>query len=80
MEFHNKCGYDNVQIFHGNIDNFSENNRIARFCGPKGSDKPFDGSKNLKPIKGDLYMWDKIYSTVSSEVLIAIDFDQGLKI
>ena len=77
LEFHNKCGYDNVQIFHGNVDSFSENNRIARFCGPKGSDKPFDGSRNLKPIKGQLYMWDKYYSTASSKVLITVDFDQG---
>jgi len=76
MEYHNKCGYDKLHIFKGSVKGFQQTNRIARFCGPKSGDKPWDGSRKIKEIDGQLAMWDYEYKTMSSEAIIAIDFDQ----
>ena len=77
MEFHNKCGYDKLHIFKGNVTDFEQTNRIARFCGPKTGDKPWDGSRKIKEINGELAMWDSPYNTFSSQVIVAVDLDQG---
>ena len=77
IEWHAQCGYDKLHIFKGNADEFDENNRIARFCGPKNGKKPFDGAYKLKPAKGVMPMWDTRFNTRSSEVIVAVDFDQG---
>ena len=37
LEYHFQCGYDRVHIFSGSID--GDNQRQARFCGPKGKFK-----------------------------------------
>ena len=37
LEFHYQCGYDRVHIFSGTVD--GDNQRQARFCGPKGEFK-----------------------------------------
>jgi len=76
IEWHAQCGYDKLHIFKGNADEFDENNRIARFCGPKNGKKPFDGAYKLKPAKGVMPMWDTRFNTRSSEVIVAVDFDQ----
>lgn len=77
MEYHKQCGYDRLQIFTGTAANFDKTNRIARFCGPKKGDKPYDGSGKLKEVDGVLSMWDTKLDTLSSDVIIGIDFDQG---
>jgi len=76
IEWHAQCGYDKLHIFKGNAAAFDEKNRIARFCGPKKGKKPFDGSQKLKPAKGVMPMWDTSFNTRSSEVIVAVDFDQ----
>jgi len=78
IEWHNQCGYDKLHLFKGNVLNFDEKRRIARFCGPKDGKKPFDGSGKIKPAKGSLKMWDTVYQTFTSQVIVAVDFDQGL--
>ena len=80
MEWHNQCGYDKLHIFTGGEHNFAEQNRIARFCGPKpGHRTPFDGAQKIKPTLDNVMpLWDTEYNTMSNEVLIAIDMDQGL--
>ena len=45
VEFHHKCGYDKLHIFSGNMQGKPE--RVARFCGPKDGEKPFDGSGKI---------------------------------
>ena len=79
MEWHNRCGYDKLHIFTGNADNFKEENRVARFCGPKpGYQTPFDGSQKIKAMDGVLPFWDDVYNTMSNQVIVAVDIDQGL--
>merc|ERR1719285_348923 len=76
MEYHNQCGYDKLHIFKGSVEGFEQTNRIARFCGPKSGGKPWDGSRKIKEINGELAMWDSAYKTMTSSAIVAIDFDQ----
>lgn len=76
MEYHKQCGYDRLQIFTGTAATFDKTNRIARWCGPKKGNKPYDGSGKLKEVDGVLSMWDTKLDTLSSDVIIGIDFDQ----
>ena len=85
MEYHNKCGYDKLHIFRGNLKTFDQTNRIARFCGPKqngnnGHSKPYDGANKVYETAGVLPMWDEAFDTGSNEVIVAVDFDQGKSI
>ena len=82
LEYHNKCGYDKLHIFRGNLETFDQTNRIARFCGPKqngnnGHSKPYDGANKVYETAGVLPMWDEAFNTGSQEVIVAVDFDQG---
>ena len=38
---------------------------------------PFDGAQKIKPLDDVMPLWDAPYNTMSNEVLIAIDMDQG---
>ena len=82
MEYHNKCGFDKLHIFRGNLKSFDQTNRIARFCGPKqnghnGHTKPYDGANKIYETAGVLPMWDVPFETESNEIIVAVDFDQG---
>ena len=77
MEYDQYCGLDKLHIFKGSVEGFEQTNRIARFCGPKTGDKPWDGSRKIKEINGELAMWDSAYKTMTSAAIVAIDFDQG---
>ena len=80
MEWHRKCGYDQVHIFNGRADDFENAHRIARFCGPKRNQvggAPFDASRNIRPLNGKMAMWDEWMDVGSGEIVVAIDLDQG---
>lgn len=74
VEFHHKCGYDKLHIFSGNMQGKPE--RVARFCGPKDGEKPFDGSGQIKETNGVMPFWDAAFDIKNSQAVIGFDVDQ----
>jgi len=77
LEYHFQCGYDRVHIFSGSID--GDNQRQARFCGPKGSDEfPWDGSKRNVAVNGEMNFFTAPFNIHNNNAIIGFDADQNL--
>lgn len=73
IEYHRFCAYDKLHIY-DNLDN----SRLARLCGPKDGDVPFDGAQKLKRTDGVMEMWDVPYDSHSNQILVAFDTDRDM--
>jgi hypothetical protein len=76
LEYHQKCGYDRVHIFSGEID--GDMQRQGRFCGPKaGRGFPHDGTGNHIAMGDSMDFFTQPFDIRSNTAFVGFDADQS---
>lgn len=76
VEYHSVCGFDKLHVFSGDMDDWDNSKRHARFCGPRKGRKPFDGAGKIKATHGQMPFWDNAYNLGDNRAIIGFDSDQ----